>query len=178
MVVRVGQYEELRQKVEIGQPACRELEVPGIALAFLLCDQRPHRLHRPGDGDRIAATGQDGADRGFGAHGKTRIARDDAGAGQRHLLPDLGLAGVIGLEPCKLRRGRALVAGRPQPHVDLVERTAPRRHRQRRDKPLGEAHMPGDGIERLAAVAGVGLLRAVVEQDQVEVGCRRQFARA
>lgn len=99
MVVRVGQYEELRQKVEIGQPACRELEVPGIALALLPGDQRPHRLHRPGDGGRIAPAGQDGADRGCGAHGKARIARDDAGAGQRHLLPDFGLPGMIGLEP-------------------------------------------------------------------------------
>ena len=75
------------------------------------------------------------------------IAGDDAGAGQRHLLPDLGLARVIGLEAGELRRGRALVAGRAQAHVDLVERAAPRRHRQRRDEALREADMPGDGVE-------------------------------
>lgn len=94
----MGQNEELRQEVEIGQPARRELEVPGIALALLLRDQRPHRSDRFGDGGRVAPAGQDRPDRGLRAGRQIGVSGDDASPRQRHLLPELGLAGMIGLE--------------------------------------------------------------------------------
>lgn len=178
MLARMGQHQELGQEIEIGQAARRELEIPRIALALLLRDQAPHRRHSFCDRRGIAPPRQDRADRGFGARRQIGIAGHDARARQRHLLPELGLSGVIGLEAGKLRRGRALSARRAQPHVDLVERAPSRRHRQRSHQPLGEADMPGHRIEAFSAVAGVRILRAVVEQDQVEVGGRRQFARA
>ncbi len=64
---------------------------------------------------------------------------DDAGAGQRQMLPRPGRARLIVDEARELGRHRPLAAGRPQPHVHFIERAFGGLGRERRDQALGEA---------------------------------------
>ena len=80
------------------------------------------------------------------------IGINDAGAGQRQMLPGPGIARLIGRETGQRRRKRAGIAGWPQPHVGLVEHAGRRRRRQGGDEALGQAGEIMRGRERLLAV--------------------------
>ena len=70
-----------------------------------------------------------------------RRAGDDARAGQRHVLPGPGLAGLVVDEARELRGHRALLAGGTQAHVDLVEDAFRGRRGEGADQALGQARI-------------------------------------
>ena len=58
-----GEAEELRDELDVHQAALDELEVPQVAVAFLLGDQGAHFRHLAGDRSRVALACQRVADR-------------------------------------------------------------------------------------------------------------------
>ena len=60
-------------------------------------------------------------------------------AAQRHVLPGPGVLALVAREAVEADRERALVALRPQPRVDLVERAFGGRHAERGGDALGQA---------------------------------------
>ena len=77
-----------------------------------------------------------------------------------------------------MRGDRPLVAGRPQPQVELVEHAFGGRRRDGGDQPLGQAGEVVRRRERLWPVGFLGLGVVIVEQDQVDVGAGGQLAAA
>ena len=77
---------------------------------------------------------------------------DDAGAGQREVLPGPGLLGLVAAEGGERGRDRAGPAGGAQAHVDLVEDALGHRRGQGGDQRLGQAGVvDGDGERAPAA---------------------------
>ena len=126
----------------------------------------------------IARAAQHVADHRLDLRGKRRRARDHARARQRHVLPGPGLVLLIAREGIDLGRERPGAAGRPQPHVDLVERAVVGLRRQRADQPLRQ---PGEilrAVERARAVRFRLRGVEIVDDDQIEIGGRRHLAAA
>ena len=73
---------------------------------------------------------------------------------------------------------RPLVAGRPQPEVELVEHALGGRRRDRRDQPLRQPREIVRWRERLFPVGLLGVGVVIIEQDQVDVGAGGQLAAA
>ena len=67
------------------------------------------------------------------------------------MLPGPGRVPLIVDEACEAGRHRPLIAGGPEPHIDLVERAFSGLRRKRRDQPLGEAHIVLAAREALGA---------------------------
>ena len=172
----VTQHEILRDEFDVEQPTFGELQIPGIGVALFLRDQGAHLAHVLGDiafraGDRLD-------DGGLDVTGEACVAGDDAGARQRHLLPGLGLVGLVGAEGGKLRRHRPLVARRAQAHVDVVELAGARRRGQGGDEPLRQT---GEILHRMELARAVRVRRRrveIIDQHEVEIGRRRHLARA
>src|SRR4051812_36400518 len=94
------------------------------------------------------------------------------------MLPKLGFGALIREKPAELHRHRPLAALRTEPQVDLVEASAPGRHGERGDHPLGEAGVVDHGIEAAWPRAlALGLVE-VVDHHEIEVRSGRQLARA
>ena len=63
MARRVSEHQELGQEIEVGQPSCHQLEIPGVALALLPGDERSHLEHGGRNLGRLALPPQDLLDR-------------------------------------------------------------------------------------------------------------------
>ncbi len=102
--------------------------------------------------DRVALGLEGGADRGVAGH--------ESRAGERLMLPGPRLLALVAAEPGERRRHQTLGAVGTQAQIDVVE-LAGGRH-------AGE---PGDEAPREPQVALLrGVVRVVVEKDEVEVG--------
>ena len=112
MIARMGENERLRQEIEIGEASRRELQVPGTLVALLRRDQHAHGAHVGRNLGGLAAAGDDLGDRARDRRAERLVAADHARAGERHVLPQLGLGPLIGDEALELRGERALAAVR------------------------------------------------------------------
>ncbi len=97
-------------------------------------------------------SGEDGGDRASDLRGEARLAGDDPRPRQRHVLPGLGLAGLVELEGGELRRQRPLAPGGAQAQIDFVELSRLGRRGQRGDQALRQARVIDHGAERPRAV--------------------------
>ena len=111
----VREHEGLGEELEVGQAAGRELHVPRLVVALLPRDQLAHRADLAGDlrPDR-AARRRSRRSRRDASSQKASVAGERAGAGQRHVLPELGLVALIGDEAGETawRRGPLPPCGR------------------------------------------------------------------
>ena len=98
--------------------------------------------------------GEDGGDGGGHLLAEVGRAGDDAGAGQRQVLPGPGLLGLVAAEGGERGGDRAGAAGGAQPHVDLVEDALGGGGGEGRDQRLGEAGVVDGDRQRPAAVGG------------------------
>ena len=103
---------------------------------------------------------------------------DHARARQRHVLPGPGLGLLVAREGVEAGRDRAGAAGRPQPHVDLIERAVVGLRRQRADQPLRQPREILRAVERPRAVGLRMLGIEIVDDDEIEIGGRRHLAAA
>ncbi len=174
----VRKAEILRDELDIEQPAGGELDVPRVALALFLGDERAHVSRRLGELFRVALLIEARRDDRPRLFGERRVAGDRPGARQSHMLPDFRLPRLIIAKPGDLRRNRPLIAGGAQPHIHFVKLSPPRRRRQCSDQPLRQAGVIDDRVQGSCPVRFGILLVEIVKQDEVEIGSRGHFARA
>ncbi len=138
-VVARQQLRRLRDEFEIDKPAGHELEIKGMARRPLLGHQLAH-----GDdvGDCLGAVARPPQHLGDGAVHRgveVGIRLDEAGAGERQMLPGPGVLFLVKAEGAQARRQGTRIAGGPKPHVGVIEHAFRGRRGYRRDEPLGEA---------------------------------------
>ncbi len=178
MLAREGQLQILRGELDVDEPARGELQVPDVAVALFLGDERAHGarfLRGPGS---VALPSQRPPHRRGDVGAETRIAGDEAGAGQRHMLPGLRLVLLVELERRELGRERSLAPGGPEPHVDLVEPARLGRRGQGRDQPLRQPRIVKRRAQPLPTVRIARVSGKIVDEDEVEIGGRGHLARA
>ena len=122
MVGGVHELQVLGDELEVDEAAAHLLELPGVARALLLLDARAHVADVGGGLGPVARLVRSTSRMAVStAAPQRRRAGDDAGPGQRHVLPGPGLARLVVDEARELRGDRPLLAGGPQAHVDVVE---------------------------------------------------------
>jgi hypothetical protein len=172
------QHEPLRDEVEIGQPSPDELEVPGIAVTLLLSDEFAHGAHLGEDVGTIALGSDDPCNGLLNLLAEGLIARHDPGPRERHVLPQIRFAPLVGDETPELGCDGSLASLGTKAQVDLVEAPAPGRHGQRRHEALGEPGEIDHGIKRTRPGTLPALLVEIVDHHKVEIGACRQLAGA
>ena len=74
-------------------------------------------------------------------------------------------------------RQRPFAAGRPQPHIDIIEPSAPRRDGQGRDQTLGQPCIILHRMKRPRTLRLRPRGIEIVNQNEIEIGGRRHLAR-
>ena len=172
---RLAQQQVLHGEFEVDQPAAAGCADPRATARGWprRCAGACRRRRRPAGPGRAVGS----ASRAIAASIRSaqhRIAGDRPRPGQRHVLPGPGRFALISGEGRQARGDRPGCAGRPQPHIDLVEPALGGRRGDRRDQPLAEPRVIGRDRQRArAGRAGRVVRRRVVDQDQVEVGGER-----
>ncbi len=159
---------------EIDQPAPAGFEIERLVLTLLARDEAAHLRDVLENPRRIALAGAKLRQQARRFFAQCCIPRDRAGAGEGHLLPGLGLVLLIAGEAGDRQGNRTLVARGAQAQIDLVGDAARRGRAQRRNQPLGQARAILAGFQH-ARSFGLRALRAVIENDEVEIGGRRHF---
>ena len=178
MLMREGELQVLGDEFDVEESARGELQVPGVAVALFLGDQRAHGERFSSDDGAVTLAGQRPPHRLTDVVAETRVASDEASAGQRHALPGLRLVLLIEPERRELGRERPLAPGGPEPHVDFVEAPRLGRRGQGRDEPLRQPRVVDRRTKRLAAVRFSRLGGKIIDENEVEIRRRGHLARA
>src|SRR3712207_6814654 len=91
----VRQRQSLCEEIEIGEAASRELQVPGIAIAFLLRDEVAHGADLRGNFRNISWLTDKRSDGILHLACERIVSGDHARPRERHMLPKLGLAPLV-----------------------------------------------------------------------------------
>ena len=178
VAVGVPELQVLGDELDVDQAAAHVLDVPNDVGAVLVAHALAHSGHVAEQLVGVAPARQGVADHLFHLRLEGRRAGDDAGAGECHVFP--GPGGVLVIADKRLQAGRdgPGTARRTQAHVHFVEAALRGRCRHRVDEPLGE---PGEVLgqcQRNGAVGGLGVVRCVVDEDDIEVRRWRHFTAA
>ena len=127
--LRMHQLQHLRDELDIDLPARPQLHVPRAVRRQVALHPRAHGRRVGADLRRIAGRRQCLGDRRLDPRAQRAAGRRRRGPGSapcvpRSRHPPRGSGGTS-----QRHRDRALVAGRPQPHVHLIQRRRPRRAR-------------------------------------------------
>ncbi len=127
-----------------------------------------HREHFRAELDAVAALAEELAADLLEGGADGRIAGDEAGAGQRLVLPHPGVFELVLAEGFQRTDDEAGVAVRPQPQVGLEQ-----------DAGGGARRQPGVEARAELGIDGASLRRRIVEQvDEIEVGSVAEFLAA
>src|SRR5262245_57723296 len=94
----VAQLQELGDELDVEHAAAAVLDVPELVARILLGDARAHVQHLGGEPGRIARAHEDLPQHGLEPSGEGGRAGDDAGAGERHMLPGPGALELVAAE--------------------------------------------------------------------------------
>ena len=173
--VRIAQLQRLGRKLDVDHAAAGIFQIPCIAAGKLRRQLLAHLACIPEQDCRIGWFGQRGVDDRFNLFRKCRGRTNDARAGQRQMFPGPGIVGVIAAEGFQADGNRPFVAGRAEPHVDIVKPTLRGVRRQRRNEPLRQTRIVKWNRQRFFTIRSLHIVGRIVDEDEIEVGACRHF---